>query len=49
MTKRTRRFVRRSAAGGMLLQFAGCVPRLNEDVNVFLGDLAREMLAAFLF
>lgn len=49
MKERMRRFTVLTAASGVLLQLAGCLPNLNNDFATFLGDLGREALAAFLF
>lgn len=49
MTRRRRRFAGAIATGGVLLQLAGCVPGLNDEVVTFLRDLSLEALAAFLF
>lgn len=49
MTRRRRRFASTIAAGGVLLQLAGCAPSLNDEVAAFLRDLSLEALVAFLF
>jgi hypothetical protein len=48
MKKRLRRLVAAVMSGGALLNLAGCTTGVGADVGVFLGDLWRAGLAAFL-